>query len=80
MNGFINGKGVTITRDNPADELHLHKEVVLDVYDRRKIDAGESVYQIARQPRFEARDEIFPNRRGDFMLLVNGMPVIHVEL
>ena len=80
VNGFINGKGVTITRDNPADKLHLHKEVVLDVYDRRKIDAGESVYQIARQPRFEARDEIFPNRRGDFMLLVNGMPVIHVEL
>ena len=80
VNGFINGKGIPIVRDNPNDELHLGTEVILDIYDRRKIEAMESVYQIARQPRFEARDEILPNRRGDFMLLINGMPVIHVEL
>lgn len=80
VNGFINGKGIAIIRDNPADELHLNKEVVLDIYDRRKIEAMESVYQIARQPHFDARDDIFPDRRGDFMLLINGMPIIHVEL
>ena len=80
VNGFINGKGILITRDNPADELHLGRQVTLQIYDRRKIMGGDYVYQIARQPRFNAPDEIMPERRGDFMLLINGMPVIHAEL
>lgn len=80
LNGFINGKNVTITRDNPADELHLGKEVKLAIYDRQEIAGGKSTYQIARQPRFERHQRILPKRRGDFVLLINGMPVIHVEL
>ena len=47
LNGFINGKSVAITRDNPADALHFGKEVSLKVYDRREIAAGQSRYQIA---------------------------------
>jgi hypothetical protein len=31
LNGFINGKTVAITRDNPADTLHFGKEVSLKV-------------------------------------------------
>ena len=80
INGFINGRSVAITRDNPDDKAHFGKEVSLKIYDRQEIAAGQSRYQIARQPKFKARNSIFPNRRGDFELLINGMPVIHVEL
>ena len=80
LNGFINGKTVTITRDNPEDRLHFGKEVSLKIYDRMEIAAGQSRYQIARQPKFKAKKSVYPDRRGDFMLLINGMPVIHVEL
>lgn len=80
LNGFINGKTIAIKRDNPADELHFGKEVSLKIYDRHEIAAGQSRYQIAEQPVFKARSAILPDRRGDFMLLINGMPVIHCEL
>lgn len=80
LNGFINGKTVSIKRDNPADKLHFGKEISLKIYDRQEIAAGQSRYQIAEQPRFEARSPLLNDRRGDFMLLINGMPVIHVEL
>lgn len=79
LNGFINGKSVSIVRDNPADTLHFSKEVSLKIYDRMEIAAGQSRYQIARQPKFPTSD-IASDRRGDLMLLINGMPVFHVEL
>ncbi|QRN85828.1 HsdR family type I site-specific deoxyribonuclease [Clostridia bacterium] len=80
LNGFINGKTVSIIRDNPNDPLHLGKEVSLKIYDRREIAAGQSRYQIAQQPRFKSKSKILNDRRGDLMLLINGMPVIHLEL
>ena len=80
LNGFINGKTVTIKRDNPADTLHFGREVSLKIYDRQEIAAGQSRYQIAEQPRFQAKSALMNDRRGDFILLINGMPVIHVEL
>ncbi|HEY4544082.1 MAG TPA: DEAD/DEAH box helicase family protein, partial [Tissierellaceae bacterium] len=80
LNSFINGKTVAITRDNPKDKLHYGKEVSLKIYDRREIAAGQSRYQIAQQPIYNSKSPILNNRRGDFMLLINGMPVIHVEL
>ena len=79
LNGFINGKTVTIKRDNPDDTLHFGTEVCLKIYDRKEIAAGQSRYQIAQQPKF-ATPGILNDRRGDLMLLINGMPVIHVEL
>lgn len=80
LNGFINGKTVSITRDNPADTLHFGKEVSLKVYDRHEIAAGQSRYQIAQQPRYARASEVQHDRRGDLLLLINGMPVIHIEL
>ena len=80
LNGFINGKTVTIKRDNPADTLHFGREVSLKIYDRQEIAAGQSRYQVAQQPIFRAKSPLMSDRRGDFMLLINGMPVIHVEL
>lgn len=80
LNGFINGRSVSITRDNPDDKAHLGKEISLKIYDRQEIAAGQSRYQIAQQPKFTAKTSMLPDRRGDFMLLINGMPLIHVEL
>lgn len=80
LNGFINGKSVTITRDNPSDTQHFGKEVSLKIYDRREIAAGQSRYQIVQQPRFPSKSKLLNDRRGDLMLLINGMPVIHIEL
>lgn len=80
LNGFINGKTVSIKRDNPADELHFGKEVSLKIYDRLEIAAGQSRYQIAQQPVFPTKSKILNDRRGDLMLLINGMPLIHIEL
>ncbi len=80
LNKFINSKSITIVRDNPNDLAHLNQEISLNIYDKKQIAGGDSVYQIVEQPRFSCRDSIYPPRRGDFMLLINGMPVIHVEL
>lgn len=80
LNGFINGGSVSIKRDNANDTLHFGKEISLKIYDRAEIIGGQSRYQIAEQPIFKAKNSIYPNRRGDFMLLINGMPLYHVEL
>ena len=80
LNGFINGGSVAITRDNPEDKQHFGKEVSLKIYERREIAAGQSRYQIVQQPKFPTKSKILNDRRGDLMLLINGMPVIHIEL
>jgi type I restriction enzyme R subunit len=80
LNKFINGKTLTIKRDNPDDKLHFGKEVSLKIYDRTEIAAGKSRYQIVEQPKFPTYSKILNDRRGDLMLLINGMPVIHIEL
>ena len=79
LNGFINGKTVSIKRDNPNDKLHFGKEISLKIYDRMEIAAGSSKYQIVSQPKFKTPG-VLNDRRGDLMLLINGMPVIHIEL
>jgi len=80
LNGFINGGSVAITRDNPDDIAHFGKEISLKIYERREIAAGQSRYQIVQQPKFPTKSKIMNDRRGDLMLLINGMPVIHIEL
>lgn len=79
LNDFINGKSVGIKRENPDDAQNFGKEVSLKIYDRREIALGSSRYQIVRQPQFKTAPRL-NNRRGDLMLLINGMPVIHIEL
>lgn len=80
LNEFINGRGVTIRREAEADRLHYGKNVTLKLFDRLEIAAGTSRYQIAEQPVFAPKGDFYPKRRGDFTLLINGMPLIHVEL
>lgn len=80
INKLINGKQVCIKRDNPDDVNNCGKEVYLKIFDPKEIRAGQSRYQIVRQPRFKTANTLAGDRRGDVMLLINGMPVIHVEL
>ena len=80
LNGFINGKTVSIKRDNPNATQPLGKEVSLKIYDRHEIAAGQSRYQIAKQPKFPTSSPLKSDRRGDLMLLINGMPLFHIEL
>ena len=80
LNGFINGKTVAIKRDNPDDKAHFGKPISLKIYDRREIAGGKSRYQIAQQPVYSAKNKMLNDRRGDLCLLINGMPLIHIEL
>lgn len=80
LNGFINGKTVSVKRDNPDDKAHYGKEISLKIYDRMEIAAGQSRYQIVQQPVFPGKSKMLNDRRGDLMLLINGMPVFHLEL
>lgn len=80
VNKLINGQQISIKRDNEEDANNYGKEVYLKIFDPKEISAGQSRYQIARQPKFKTNETISGDRRGDLMLLINGMPVIHVEL
>lgn len=80
LNGFINGQTVSIKRDNPDDPAHLGKEITLKIFSPHEIAAGQSRYQIVKQPHFSSRSPLLQQRRGDLMLLINGMPVFHIEL
>lgn len=80
LNGFINGKTTSIKRDNPDDELHFGKEISIKLFDPHEIAAGQSRYQIVQQPRFASSSPLLQQRRGDIMLLINGMPMFHIEL
>lgn len=77
---LINGQQVSIKRDNEADKNNFGKEVYLKIFDPKEISAGQSRYQIVRQPKFKTNEALHGDRRGDVMLLINGMPVIHIEL
>ena len=79
-NHFINGRPIAIKRDlNSPDTQHAGHEVYLDLFSAAEIAGGSSRYQIAEQTYFST-DPQYNDRRGDITLLINGMPVIHMEL
>jgi len=80
INRRLNARYISIIRDNPKDTLHNGKRVDLFIFDKDEIAAGRSVYQIARQPKLPIPSEVLGNRRADLMLLINGMPLYHIEL
>ena len=80
INELINGKEIVITRDNADDGLHVGQEVALKIFHRDEIAGGQSRYQIAQQPMFPSKSKLGHDRRGDLMLLINGMPLFHIEL
>lgn len=71
---------VFIKRDNPKDPSNMGKNVYLRIFNRDAVKGGSTRYQIARQPKFKTAHPLASERRGDVMLLIDGMPVIHIEL
>ncbi len=79
-NILINGNTICITREaNSADTEHQSLPVYLNIFNQAEIASGLSRYQIARQTHYET-DVMTNDRRGDVTLLINGLPVIHIEL
>lgn len=81
-NVFLNtaDRGVVITRDKDSEDMvHAGKEVYLNLFNPREIAGGSSRYQIAEQTIFHTGDQ-YPDRRGDITLLIDGIPVIQIEL
>ena len=79
-NIFINGRDICITRDGDSkDKEQAGKEVYLEVFDPIEIAGGKSTYQIVEQINYNTSSQ-YNDRRGDVMLLINGIPLIHIEL
>lgn len=72
----VNGEvRLQIQRDNT--QLGTADFVVIN---NNNIAGGNSVYEVVHQIQFHKRREIDHNRRGDVTLLINGLPMIHIEL
>lgn len=72
----VNGEvRLQIQRDNT--QLGTADFIVIN---NNNIAGGNSVYEVVHQIQFHKRREIDRNRRGDVMLLINGLPMIHIEL
>lgn len=50
------------------------------VFKRADIAGGSSVYEVVHQIRFLRKEAMNRDRRGDVTLLINGLPMIHIEL
>lgn len=71
---------LTIRRDNPNDIKNNGKEITLQIFSKDKIASGGTIYQIARQPKLKKLNDMLKDRRGDILLLINGLPLYHLEL
>lgn len=79
-NIFILGETIPVRRDNDsADAKNAGKDVFLNIFSSNEIAGGTSIYQIAEQVIFNDQEDT-ADRRGDITLLINGIPVIHIEL
>lgn len=50
------------------------------VINNTNIGGGNSVYEVVHQIQLHKRHQIDQNRRTDVTLLINGLPIIHIEL
>ena len=78
-NVFLNGKQVVIQSEIDRPHYRRQDEIYLSIFDPVEVAGGKSHYQIAEQPKFETSSQ-YNDRRGDIMLLINGLPLIHIEL
>ncbi len=79
-NLFITGEDVPVRRDGDSpDYKKAGQEVFLNLFSASEVAGGTSKYQIAEQTVFNLEEDT-PERRSDITLLINGIPVIHIEL
>ncbi|WP_304424036.1 type I restriction endonuclease subunit R, EcoR124 family [Turicimonas muris] len=80
VNAHLLGGSVNIRRTNPKDTQNYGKNISLDIFFPKQIGEGNNVYQIARQPILKKQENALSERKGDLTLLINGLPLIHIEL
>lgn len=80
MHRLLQGKELTLRRDNVADKRNHGQNIQLTIFNPAEIAGGDSTYQIARQPKFSKKIQTESDRRGDLVLLIWGLPLIHLEL
>ncbi|MFV0498529.1 MAG: type I restriction endonuclease subunit R [Bacilli bacterium] len=61
-------------------DLDNGKHIFLKVFNQANIGAGSTVYQIVNQIERKKIIDGKPNRRFDVTLLINGLPIIQIEL
>lgn len=61
-------------------DLDNGKHVFLTVFDQAQVGGGNTVYQVVNQIRRPKVIDGKPNRRFDVTLLINGLPIIQIEL
>ncbi len=61
-------------------DLDNGKHVYLTVFDQAKVGGGDTVYQIVNQIQRPKVIDGKPDRRFDVTLLINGLPIIQIEL
>lgn len=61
-------------------DLDNGQHVFLRVFDKDNVGAGDSVYQVVNQVHRKHIVDGAPDRRFDVTLLVNGLPLIQIEL
>lgn len=61
-------------------DLDNGKHVFLTVFDQAQVGGGNTVYQVVNQIKRSKVIDGKPNRRFDVTLLINGLPIIQIEL
>ncbi len=61
-------------------DLDNGKHVFLTVFDQAQVGGGNTVYQVVNQIKRPKVVDGKPNRRFDITLLINGLPIIQIEL
>ena len=72
LNGFINGKSVSVIRDNPDDKLHFGKEVSLKIYVR--VFVSFVVNQKGEVTNVKVARPFDPNLDKEAVRVVQSMP------
>lgn len=75
--GFNGRSTVTVMRDEAQDSES--QPMILTVFKQDEVGAGDTTYQIVNQIHREHVQANMQDRRFDTTLLINGLPIIHIE-
>lgn len=75
--GFNGRSTVSVMRDEAHDTEA--QSMILTIFKQDEVGAGNTTYQIVNQIRREHVQAGMQNRRFDTTLLINGLPIIHIE-
>lgn len=78
--------GVWLAGENGIAQVRVQRSdaqlgtIHLNVHNANNIAGGSSVYQVVHQIQRDKQSSTDRNRRTDVSLLINGMPLLHIEL